>query len=53
MHSRMLDKMLTGKYLRIEGFQVNFNFSLNNAQIVFNENTLLMFFITGGKIRKG
>lgn len=36
--------MLTGDYLylRREGFQVNFSFSLDNAQIIFNENTLLM-----------
>lgn len=41
MHSRMADRLLAGKYFNIEGFQMNFNFSLENAQIIFNKNPLL------------
>lgn len=46
MLSGTVNRLLTGGYLMMEGFQVNFNFFLDN------ENILLAFFITGGKRRK-
>lgn len=47
----MANRMLAGKYLRIEEFRINFNFSLDNAQIIFSEKALLVL-ITEGKVKK-
>ena len=54
----MVNKMLTAKYLKMEGFLVNFNFFLDNENIVTyifhhrRKNTERMIETTPPKTRK-